>query len=165
MTHSQPPGILTPRAPKLQPRRIAHPHHPAPQVPALAPQQDLRDGLPPRAEVPQHDLQLLDLRQQAQLLDPPHDVRAQLVGGVVGAARRFAEADRAGGHGDDGVAVGFCESDVCVVARAVDVQVVRLRQDGVVGGEAGGGGDVGGRGVVFDVVVDAVDGGGGGARG
>lgn len=68
---------------------------------------------------------MLDLRQKPLLLDPAHDVGSELVGGVVGAARGFAEADVAARHGDNGISGRGREGDMRVVSGGVDVQVVR----------------------------------------
>lgn len=51
---TQPSRLLTPRPPKLQPRRICHPHNPRPHKHPLTPQQNLLNRLPPIPKPPQY---------------------------------------------------------------------------------------------------------------
>lgn len=123
---TQPPRLGTPRATKLQLRRIRHLHDLISQHTPLAAQQHFRHGLAAGAEPLQHDLHGLDVSVPAALVQLVDDVGGELVGGVVGAALGLLEANVAGGHGDDGVAVGLGHGDVRVVLVRVHVEVERL---------------------------------------
>ena len=75
---------------------------------------------------------MLNLGQQSLLLDPPHHVGAQLIGGIVGTPSGFPKPDCAGGDGDDGISRRSSQGDVGVVFCCVDVQMMGLRKGRVV---------------------------------
>lgn len=121
---TQSPRLLAPCTTKLQSRRVGQLHNQRPYPLSLSTQYRLCDCLPACAKPSVYQLQLLNLRQQALVLDSVHEEGGQLIGCIVCSAPRFPEADVSARYRDQWVTVWLCQTQVCVVLGGVNMEFV-----------------------------------------
>lgn len=117
---------MTPRATELDAGIVRDTNNLVAEQPTFRAEQDLDGSLAALAETAQDNLELVHVAVPVTLVELVHDVGDELVGSVIRAALRLLEAEVAGAHADNGVAVGLGDGDVGVVFVRVDVKVEGL---------------------------------------
>lgn len=116
---------------KLESSGVGHSRNKPPEVSSFVAQQDLCERIATLSKPTVHDLQPLDLHQEALFLNLVHDMSGQLVCRVKAGATSFTETYLTTSDGQKGAAVWSRQGEDCVVLVAVDVQVVGRSSVGV----------------------------------
>lgn len=110
---------------------VGHSRDKTPKVSSLVTQKHLDECITALSESTEHNLQPLNLHEEALFLNLGHHMGRQLIRRVKSGTASFAETNLATANGHERVAVWPCQGENCVVLVAVDVEVVGRSSIGV----------------------------------